>query len=471
MLSPRPAGDKSIDREFTVKPRWLTLSSRPGPSVLYLANGMGVEGSGAPVSEAQSGEWKALIERVVASSAFRKSNRLRELFLFLCERTMAGSGVVHEQEIGVRIFGRLPDYDPAQDALARVQVSQLRKRLEQYFSEEGRDEPVIVDIPKGTYTPVFRRRSAPQPDVGSAPSPERRRDPKRRILTLLPVALVVGIAGIAAFWAVASASRPSSGKQSGGAVNALWRQMFDNGRPICVVVSDANLGLFEDEIQGQLSLEDYRNKAFIPMVDQRIPNPERARWKALLRQYSTHISDAELASTFAVLNATHHFPTQIVFAQDFGAAYVQSHNLILLGSRRTNPWVDLFAEQLNFRSGFQEVPPLAYFENRSPRPGESPAYPVTWQKRGYCLVAFLPNPTGKGNALIISGTDMASTEAGGPFISTERWVSALGAALGLTANSPFPYFEVLLKVDYAAWNTSKFDIVAHRVVAASPAAR
>jgi hypothetical protein len=40
-----------------------------------------------------------------------------------------------------------------------VQISQLRKKLQEHFSEEGRDEPLIIEIPKGNYVPVFRPRT------------------------------------------------------------------------------------------------------------------------------------------------------------------------------------------------------------------------------------------------------------------------------------------------------------------------
>jgi hypothetical protein len=78
-------------------------------------------------------------------------------------------------------------------------------------------------------------------------------------------------------------------------------------------------------------------------------------------------------------------------------------------------------------------------------------------------VAFLPNLSRRGNVLLISGTDMPSTEAGGQFISNERWIQTLRSALGLSGNAPFPYFEVLLKADYRTWNTPRFELIAHRI--------
>ncbi len=412
-----------------------------------------------------------LVERVASGSAFGKSNRLHELFLFLCSRKLTDpGGAVREQEIGIEVFGRRPDYDTAQDAIVRVHVSQLRKRLEQYFASEGRDEPVVIEIPKGTYTPVFHGRESDSSPDRPPELPRRRLPPrgKRRIAMLLVLAggvlLVAGL--VFGPWHLGSPARPARNVEPGVTVDRLWYQMFDNGRPICIVLSDAILGLFEDAIQHQLSVNEYRDKVFTRLSDDRLKDPvEKARWKELVGAYFTHISDARLAATFSVLSAGRNLPTEIVFAGDFGVTYLQSHNLILVGTRRTNPWVDMFEDQLNFRSVFQETPPmLSYFQNRSPLPGESATYAVQWTKQGYCRVAFLPSPSRSGNVLLVSGTDMASSEAGGQFISSERWIQTLCSALGLSSKARFPYFEVLLKVDYMTWNTPKFELVAHRIL-------
>jgi hypothetical protein len=405
-----------------------------------------------------------LIERVASGPAFGRSCRLRELFLFLCNRKPVDSGGgVREHEIGIEVFGRHPDYDTAQDAIVRVQVSQLRKRLDQYFASEGRDEPVVIEIPKGTYTPVFRcRESDSSPDRPSELPPPRL--PTRGwwivVLSVLSIGAVVLMAGLLLGpWRLSSAARPA------GNVERLWSQMFDNGRPTYIVLSDAMLGLFDDAIRHQMSLNEYRDKVFSSLSDERLKDPvENARWKELLTgSYFTHISDARSAAKFSVLNAAHNLPTEIVFAGDFAVSELQSHNLILVGTRRTNPWVELFEDQLNFRSVFEETRPMAsYFQNRSPLPGESATYSVQWRKQGYCRVAFLPNHSRSGNVLLVSGTDMASSEAGGQFISSERWIQDLCSALGLSPHARFPYFEVLLKVDYMTWNTPKFELVAHR---------
>ncbi len=109
---------------------------------------------------------KLLVDRVAASRYINKSARLRDLLLYLCDRVFEGlAEEIHEQEIGHKVFGRPPDYDTSSDNIVRVHVSMLRKRLEQYFGSEGAHEPVILEIPRGNYTPVFRERTAFLPDV------------------------------------------------------------------------------------------------------------------------------------------------------------------------------------------------------------------------------------------------------------------------------------------------------------------
>src|SRR5205807_269514 len=135
-------------------------------------------------------ERRKLVERVAGSRYLAKSARLRDLLIYLSERVLneSASGI-HEQEIGHRVFGRPADYDTGADNIVRVHASTLRKRLEQYFAEEGTAEPLILEIPKGNYTPVFRKRESPaavqEPAAAQAP-PTFSRD--RRVPVLAAVA-------------------------------------------------------------------------------------------------------------------------------------------------------------------------------------------------------------------------------------------------------------------------------------------
>jgi hypothetical protein len=120
-----------------------------------------------------------LVERIAASVQLRRSARLRDLLLFVARRHLKeGCTQLHEQEIGIEVFGRAQTYDTNVDNIVRANVSELRKRIDAYFDDEGRKETLIVELPRGSYVPVFSFRPAaipvpvevPQPVPASAPA-------------------------------------------------------------------------------------------------------------------------------------------------------------------------------------------------------------------------------------------------------------------------------------------------------------
>jgi hypothetical protein len=409
----------------------------------------------------------ALVDRVAAAPIFRKSSRLRELLVFLCKRSQLEPGApIHEQEIGVEVFGRPQGYDTSQDTLVRVQVSQLRKKLQQHFSEAGQKEPVVIEIPKGSYTPVFgdRKTASVPADSQRLASLGARTSP----LSLgLAVLAVVGLCcSVWLGFRLAGSSRSRLARSEPNTeLDRLWLQMFGNRRPVCVVPSDGSIVVFQDVLQRQLSMNEYRQAQFARIAEEEIANPERrSAAKMTVAKPYTHAVDAHLVALIEVLNASHQIHSDYVFTRDFGTSYLGSHNLVLLGTRRSNPWVELFEDRLNFRSRFQESPPVPSFANHAPLPGEEANFAEIWGRHAYCRVAYIPMLTESGgNVLIISGTDMASTQAGGQFISSERWINLLRARLNLSGTARFPYFEVLLKVEYPIVRAPRFEIIAHRV--------
>ena len=121
-------------------------------------------------TDARSGDdRRLLVQRIAASRVFGKSARLRHLLLYLCNRVLEGHlGPIHEQEVGHSVFGRPADYDTGADNIVRVHASLLRKRLAEYFSKEGALEPIVIEIPKGNYAPVFRGREGEPPGAHAA---------------------------------------------------------------------------------------------------------------------------------------------------------------------------------------------------------------------------------------------------------------------------------------------------------------
>jgi len=411
-----------------------------------------------------------LLYRVASSSTFKKSNRLRELLLYLGERKLSDSECfIREQEIWVEVFGRRADLNASEDTLVRVHASQLRKKLQQYFSEEGKDEPIIIELPKGGYTPVFRPRN---PAPGAVEQPRREHRGMLVLAGIIGGALVLVIALL--LWQNAALRhRADLSRGDRSSVNALWRQLFENGQQTDLVLADGNLVVFENDIGEQISLQDYQTAQFEKLATERIPDPKiRNLSLGLLGRPYTGTADAKVAFNMSLIFASNQLRVDLVFARNLTTAQVSSNNTILLGSERSNPWVGLFEDKLNFRTVFTEENDHSHrevqFVNMSPRPGEKSSYLAGWGRNGYCRVAYLPNSAGTGSTLIISGTEVQMTEAGGEFITSEHWVEQLRNSLGLAPNAPMPPFEVLLDGEIITGSVANFHIVAWRRLGSNP---
>jgi len=101
------------------------------------------------------------LDRILASKTFSQVERLKRFVNFIVREAISGRGAeLKEYVIGVEVFGKEPSFDPRTDPIVRVQARRLRSRLVRYYREEGQADELIIDLPKGGYTPVFRRREA-----------------------------------------------------------------------------------------------------------------------------------------------------------------------------------------------------------------------------------------------------------------------------------------------------------------------
>jgi TolB-like protein len=126
--------------------------------------------SGTPGSD----EVRAQLGRVLAAGPLANAGRLSRLLSYVVERTLAGEGEqLKEYVLGTEVFDRSPQYDPRIDSIVRVEARRLRAKLEEYYQGPGADDAVIIDIPRGSYVPVFRARgSAPTAEATTPPISE-----------------------------------------------------------------------------------------------------------------------------------------------------------------------------------------------------------------------------------------------------------------------------------------------------------
>src|SRR6185503_7002277 len=98
----------------------------------------------------------AQLERLLQSQALHGSESLRAFLRFVVLKSVDNQdGDLKEYTIAVEVFGRNVSYDPRSDSVVRVQAGRLRSKLLEYYATEGKDDKVLIDLPKGHYAPVF----------------------------------------------------------------------------------------------------------------------------------------------------------------------------------------------------------------------------------------------------------------------------------------------------------------------------
>ena len=99
----------------------------------------------------------AQLDRLLSSKVFRQADRLKRFLTYTINETMAGRGEqLKEFVIGSEVFDKGPAFDPRSDPIVRVQARRLRAQLARYYREEGQADEILIELPKGGYTPIFK---------------------------------------------------------------------------------------------------------------------------------------------------------------------------------------------------------------------------------------------------------------------------------------------------------------------------
>lgn len=102
------------------------------------------------------------LARILASSGFERADRLKQFLAFIVDEAAAGrAGTLKEYTVATRVFGKETSFDPRTDPIVRVQARRLRAKLQRYYATDGAADAVVIELPRGGYTPVIRAASPP----------------------------------------------------------------------------------------------------------------------------------------------------------------------------------------------------------------------------------------------------------------------------------------------------------------------
>jgi hypothetical protein len=413
-----------------------------------------------------------LVLRVASSSLFSKGPKLRAFLLYVCENALQGKPEnLTAQLIGTRVFGRDADYIPSEDNIVRVEARELRKRLAAYFEGDGRDEPVVIEIPKGSYCPVFAPRQ-PVPSITLDPRlessvvqsvlqvPPTPPAQKRWLVPLLAAALGLAIAVI-----VWQAFSDPMRKNEDTYVQSLHLRSaappsFSNYRDLLgplgdVPGRDALLVLSNPRLMTYFVSQTDQDATTSADLGVKVPKEAKSAFYPLLkpadsaypylffhvsRQDYTGIGEAVAAFHVGRLMDLLGRRVRLTQGRFLNWDHIQKQDLVVLGGPFSNDWT----YEKDAKSNFSIVGSSVV--NANPLPGEQASYPRD-SNTDYALILKLNTPY-NFQTVLLAGLSSAGTAAAGEFLANPVKMNAIYQMLkDANHGQGFPSdWEVLLKV-------------------------
>jgi hypothetical protein len=383
------------------------------------------------------------IERLTKSHSLHSSESLCKLLRYLAEHSLDHPGVaLKEYQIATEVLGRPAGFDPQSDSTVRVQAGRLRVKLAEYYAQEGLDDPILVEIPKGSYALTFHLRTR----SGLQLAPALAVEPQVKISPALPsnrgwatavVVLVVLLAGSfitnAILLSPRSRAQSLSGQPVPPAYQLFWNRFVSSPQQPWVIFS---------------------NGSFVgrPETGMRYFNPTSDARAVILDHY-TGVGEVlaihQLDHVFYLFNRQLRVKRGALFSLDDA----KNNDLIFVGSPSENlTLLDLPGTREFIFQRLDAGPrkgDLAVV-NVHPRPGEpklflaSPANEPTTED--YAVVSLLPGLDPSRSILILAGNSTFGTQAAVEYVCREDSVKELLQRVKVTKASDLKPFEALLHV-------------------------
>ena len=446
------------------------------------------------------------LEKVLNSRTLHNSENLKAFLRFVVEKTLSNEDAyLKEYTIATEVFGRKSDYDPRIDSVVRVQAGRLRTKLQEYYTAEGKNDQIVIDLPKGHYHPVFTLHSAETTqEISSADTaPSVAVDANGHPALLEPTGqlhnhgipaqsggrrlrLVLG--GLIALLSVAVVVLYLSNRDLSRRVGSLdqslntedfkavWSPFVDDPEPALLVLSNPTVYRFVNEAD-PIS----RTRSAITMTPEQtrsqLDAPEfKGQWTGgdsprLIPSLGMYTGMGEAVGVYRLTDLLRSSNKTVLLRQSrqVSAADLKYRNVILLGSIYVNEWSRRLPTSENFKYTFS-----ATIVNNDPLPGEERVYKPQFNEQtgemavDYALITVKPNVSGEHAVMTLAGIFSEGTEAAAEFVTTRNHLTVLGQRLRqLGGQGPPPkYYQALLKVEVENGTPTTIHLISLRALPA-----
>ena len=365
----------------------------------------------SPVREPSVSEVKSELQSVLSSKEFRQSRGLTKLLRYICSRALLDdTEPITEYTIAVDVLGKAADFKDSKDANARVEMHRLRKRLVEFYENEGAGHRIRIAIPTGNYFPQFlvheetgEREPMVLPSLAEPPDiavPEPIPDAVHSssqfagLLRSRSAKIAAAILAIASFLL---AIRVFS--HSDGPLDSLWRPVFSSTSPILLCIGN---------VEGGHHVEPGTAPTGLSVL----------QYHGLNSQIML-IDDAATLSRFAGLLQAKGKPYRVVSQSETTFADLQNGPAVLIGLSN-NYWTERLVGKLRFWLEHREPRQLILRDREHPERSDwmmdysTPYLNVT---RDYALVLRVLDPKTEQMVISAAGISVFGTLAAGEFLT------------------------------------------------------
>jgi len=415
------------------------------------------------------------LQRVLASSTFHRSDQLRSLLKYVCEREIEGAGeALSEYTVAIGALGRPRDYSALEDGSVRNRIHTLRRRLEHYYEIENPGDLLRIEIPKGSYCPTFMKRPAVERVIHPTVEPVMKPLPSsspgfwNRQLRMKTVVLLAGVMVVIAA-AVAVLSYRSRNSIDPVLAEAWGPLVSPGGKPLICLATAAQLTLIQRPIDPPAPptihspdlLAWYNSQPGLPPAKQIYLGP------SLTSPFWGDVAGAFIASQVLIVagNTPEFLPEPA-----FQLPALNRRNLIMFGRPGFSKSIDLLLRDKPFRVRIPDEEHATVIQNVDPRPGELAEYDARATSReqnretAYGLITVMPSGGDESlRTVIFSATRSAGSQAASEFFSSPKQLRMLKRLFQKEGHSGFPAsYQVLVRSN--VFDTSALDVqyVTHR---------
>ncbi|MES1258205.1 MAG: hypothetical protein ABUS51_07235, partial [Acidobacteriota bacterium] len=425
-----------------------------------------------------------------------RSERHARFLRFVCEATLNGESVqLNEYLIAHSVFDRGSDYSPGEDSVVRRQAYTLRQKLQDYYTTDGKSDPVRIELPVGRYVPTFQfrdpaaplasagadeppderpsARPVPAPAEPPAPFPPRQYGASRSWKWMVLAVVVVATAGALGWFAGVQNQRAAA---LDPVFSRIWGPLLSSSEGSVICFSNAlTAGIRRTDEpfpEGTLTsgiplreqqADSIRKQFHLPAGGYFYINPSLAHAKM-----GEAMGSIPLAAMFTKAGV----PVRATQSRYLNWQDFRRQNLILLGHDEANQWLDPILSKLPFRQARTTAEKPRRIIITDPRPGERAEYYPDYSRgqsppvEDYALISFLSSIDGRHGLALVNGVNTEGTMMALEYLTEPASLRSLEASLTKvdTSHSGPWHFQAILHSELRDGVPAGIELVALRQV-------